>query len=51
MSKPVIDKQQKRLLELEEIERSVYEAFERGELSEEALDFELYGIAISQSLI
>ena len=45
------DEQMKRLAELEERERSIYAAHERGELSDEALEFELQGIAMSESLI
>lgn len=50
-NKPITDEQQKRLADLEQRERSIYEAFEQGLLSEEALNFELDGIALSESII
>ena len=42
---------QKRLAELENMERNIWAAYERGEITDEELNFELDGIALSESLI
>lgn len=42
---------QERLLELDEMQDELYELYEKGELTEDELDFELYGIEVSRTIV
>ena len=42
---------QERLLELDEMQDELYDMCEKGELTKDELDFELYGIDISRTIV
>lgn len=45
------DAAKRRLAELDEMERRIWDAYEKGDITDEELEFEMDGISVSRSII